>query len=56
MEKKSERAQVQGRSVLENHFLIFTRCSGSVFLYVYGVLAGKGHGVLLVLSVRCLWR
>ena len=46
--KQSDRARVQGRSILEKCFSVFTRCSRSVFLYVYGVLAGMGHGVLLV--------
>ena len=54
--KESERAQVQGRSVLEKYFSVFTRCSRSVFLYVYGVLAGMGHNVLLVRWLRCLQR
>ena len=51
---QSERARVQGRSVLEKCFLVFTRRSRSVFLYVYGGLEGKGHGVLLPRSLRCL--
>ena len=46
--KQSERARVLGRSVLEKCFSVFTCCSRSVFLYVYGVLAGMGHGILLV--------
>ena len=33
---------------LVKFFSVFTRCWGSVFLYVYGVLAGMGHGVRLV--------
>ena len=52
--KQSERAPVQGHSVLKKYFLVFTRCLRSVFLYLYGVLEGKGHGVLLVRSLRCL--
>ena len=42
--KRSERAQVLGRSVLEKCSSVLTCCSRSVFLYVYGVLAGKRHG------------
>ena len=52
--KQSARARVQGRSVLEKSFSVFTRCSRSVLLYVLGVLEGKGHGLLLVRSLRCL--
>ena len=37
-------------------FFGFTRCSRSIFLYVYGVLERKEHGVLLVSSLRCLRR
>ena len=54
--KQSERAQVQGRSILEKFFSVITRCSGSSFPYIYGVLAGMGHGVLLVRWLRCLRR
>ena len=36
--EQSERARVQGCSVFEKYFPAFTRCSRSVFLYVYGVL------------------
>ena len=51
--KESERARPQGRSVLEKYFSVFTRSSRSIFLYVYGMLEGKGHGDLLVHSLRC---
>ena len=47
-ENKFERARFQGRSVLEKYFSFFTRCSRSAFPYVFGVLTGMGHGVLLV--------
>ena len=58
MEKKKQSggARVEGRSVLEKYFSVFMRCSRSVFLDVYGVLAGKGRGFLLVRSLRCLRR
>ena len=54
--KQIERARVQGRSVLKNYSSGSTRCSRSVCLYIYGVLENKGHGVVLVHSLRCLPR
>ena len=42
MEKDKERERVRdgGCGVLEKYFSVFTRCSRSVFLYLYGVLGG----------------
>ena len=45
-----------GRGVLVFYFSGFTRRSRSVFLYLYGVLEGQRHGVILLSSVRCLRR
>ena len=54
--KHSERARVQARSAAEKQFSVSARCSLSVFPQAYGVLEGKGHGVLPVRSLRCLRR
>ena len=55
-DKGRERVRDGGRGVLENYFLFFTRCSRRDFLYLYGVLEGERHGVVLLRSVRCLRR
>ena len=55
-DKGRERVQDGGRGVLEKKFLVFTRCSRSVFLYLYGVLEGEGHRAVVLSSVQCLWR
>ena len=46
-DKGRERVRDGGRGVLENYFLVFTRSSRRVFLYLYGVLEGERHGVVL---------
>ena len=58
MEKNKGRERVQdgGRGVLVIYFSAFTRRSRSVFLYLYGVIEGAWHGVILLSSVRCLRR
>ena len=55
-DKGRERVRDGGRGVLENYFSIFMRCSRRVFLYLYSVLEGERHGVVLLSSVRCLRR
>ena len=55
-DKGRERVRDGGRGVLEIYFSVFTRRSRSVFLYLYGVLEGERHGVILLSSVRCLRR
>ena len=42
------------RGVLEKYFSVFTRCSRSVFLYLYAVLEGEGHSALLLSPLQCL--
>ena len=55
-DKGRERVQDGGRGVLVIYFSVFTRRSRSVFLYLYGVLEGERHGVILPSSVRSLRR
>ena len=55
-DKGRERVRDGGRGVLVIYFLVFTRGSRSAFLYLYGVLEGERHGVILLSSVRCLRR
>ena len=55
-DKGRERVLDGGRGVLVIYFSVFTRRSRSVFLYLYGVLEGEGHGVILLSLVRCLRR
>ena len=55
-DKGRERVQDGGRGVLVIYLSVFTRRSRSVFLYLYGVLEGERHGVILLSSVRCLRR
>ena len=55
-DKGRERVQDGGGGVLVIYFSVFTRRSRSVFLYLYGVLEGERHGVILLSSVRCLRR
>ena len=45
-----------GRGVLVFFFSVFTRRWRSGFLYLYSVLEGERHGVILLSSVRCLRR
>ena len=52
-EKGRERVRDGGRGVLEKYFSVFTRCSRSVFLHLYGVLEGERHGAVLLSSLRC---
>ena len=42
-EKGRERVRDGGHGVLEKYFSVFTCCSRSVFLYLYGVLDGERH-------------
>ena len=58
MEKDKGREIVRdgGRGVLVIFFSVFTRRSRSVFLYLYGVLEGERHSVILPCSVRYLRR
>ena len=55
-DKGRERVRDGGRGVLENYFSVFTRCSRRVLLYLYGVLEGERHSVVLLSSVWCLQR
>ena len=55
-DKGRERVRDGGRGVLVIYFSVFTRRSRSVFLYLYTVLEGERHGVILLSSVRCLRR
>ena len=55
-EKGTERVRDAGRGLLEKYFSVFTRCSRSVFLYLYGVSDSGRHGAVLLSSVQCLWR
>ena len=55
-DKGTERVRDGGRGVLEKYFSVFTRCSRSVFLYIYGVSEGERHGGIVLSSVRCLRR
>ena len=55
-DKGRERVQDGGGGVLVIYFSVFTRRSRSVFLYLYGLLEGERHGVILLSSVRCLRR
>ena len=55
-EKGRERVPDGGRGVLEKYFSVFTRCSQTIFLYLYGVLEGKRHHAVLLSSIRCLRR
>ena len=55
-DKGRERVRDGGRGVLEKCFSVLTRCSRSVFLYLYGVLARDRYGAVLLSSVRCLRR
>ena len=56
MEKEKGREGVRdgGRGVFEKYFLVFTRCSRSVFLHLYGVLEGERHGAVLLSSFTVL--
>ena len=45
-EKGRERVPDGGRGMLEEYFSVFTRCSRSIFLYLYGVLEGERHGAV----------
>ena len=53
-DKGRERVRDGGRGGLTKYFSVFTRCSRSVFLYLYGVLEGERYGAVLLSSVRCL--
>ena len=55
-DKGRERARDGWGGVLEYYFSVSSRCSRRVFLYLYGVLEGERHGVVLLSSVRCLRR
>ena len=55
-DKGRERARDGGRGVLEYYYSVFSRCSRRVSLYLYSVLEGETHGVVLLSSVRCLRR
>ena len=55
-DKGRERVRDGGRGVLVIFFSVFTRRSRSVFLYLYGVLEGERHSVILLSAVRCLRR
>ena len=51
-----EEASAGARRVTKNKNLSFTRCSRRSFLCVGGKLGNEGHGVMLLLTLRRLWR
>ena len=54
--KEGVRKRVQGCGALQKKISSFTRCSRRSFLCVDGVLGDKGHGVMFLLTLRCLQR